>query len=61
MWRQGRDLVGSLTTGPPGEVPVAAPEVDAAQYSRAIELIRTGTGVIGACNPAQTDVDRGGK
>ena len=61
MWRQGRDLVGSLTTGPSGEVPVAAPEVDAAQHSWAIELIRTGTGAIGACNPAQTDVDRGGK
>ena len=53
--------MGSLTTGPLGEVPVAAPEVDAAQYSRAIELVRTGTGAIGACNPAQTDVDRGGK
>ena len=52
--------MGSLTTGPSGEVPIAAPEVDAAQHSWAIEFIRTGAGAIGACNPAQTDVDCSG-
>ena len=61
MWRQGRDLVGSLTTGPSGEVPAAAPEVDAAQHRWGIELISAGTSAVGACNPAQKDVDRGGK
>ena len=61
VYRQGRNLVGSFTAGPPGEVPVATPEVDAAQHSWSIKLIRTSTGALGARNPAQTDVDCGGK